>query len=321
MRRLYLFDKLNEYRSLWRGWDWVTRINLLSTLLALLYFPILCFYSYDFGSNFNFSDFVSSWVGRLVGIWEFLVDPFWLVGIREFLVDLFWLVVPCTRQEWLTSLKHFVPDSLEQWAILVAVCVWFKSRNDRREEGIIRAWQVLLDAHNKSSDGGRKLALEFLNNSKNNLKYGLFGAVYPREDLEGVNLSKANLCSVNLTRAFLQGTNLTEAKLSGADLTGADLWGANLTEANLTEADLTRAKLGDANLQEANLWGADLTEAKLTEADLEEVNLTGAMYNTQEIDFYGYFIPPTKFPEGFDPVAAGMIDVSKEQATNKSPSS
>jgi len=230
--------------SAWQKAYWLERINY--TLCPLVFLLIL--YEYEL-------------------IWPAL----------EFVVDLFWLVVPCTRPEWLTSLKHFVPDSLEQWAILAAVCVWFKSRDDRREEGIIRAWQVLLDAHDKSGDGGRKLALEFLNNSKNSLKYGLFGAVYPREDLSRVNLYLANLQTVNL-----QGANLRAAELTRADLTNANLSAANL-----------RA----ANLEKANLQGANLTEA----------NLQGAKYNSEEIDSYVNFYPPTKFPEGFDPVAAGMV--------------
>jgi len=69
---------------------------------------------------------------------------------------------------------------------------------------------------------------------------------------------------------------LSEKALSGAALSGADL-----TEANLTGADLT----------EANLTGADLTGADLTGADLTDARANG----------------DTQWPDGFDPVAAGVI--------------
>jgi hypothetical protein len=67
------------------------------------------------------------------------------------------------------------------------------------------------------------------------------------------------------------GADLRRADLFGADLEGADLSGANLNEANLYEADL-----GGALLSGANLIGAT--------ADKN-----------------------TTWPEGFDPVAAGVI--------------
>ena len=72
------------------------------------------------------------------------------------------------------------------------------------------------------------------------------------------------------------GADLRRADLFGADLEGADLSGANLNEANLYEADLNGSDLGGALLSGANLIGAT--------ADKN-----------------------TTWPEGFDPVAAGVI--------------
>ncbi len=73
----------------------------------------------------------------------------------------------------------------------------------------------------------------------------------------------------------IERDNLAEQDLGGADLTGANLSGANLTGAHL---------LG-ANLAGANLSGANLTEACLEEARADQ---------------------HTQWPEGFDPVAAGV---------------
>ena len=72
------------------------------------------------------------------------------------------------------------------------------------------------------------------------------------------------------------GADLRRADLFGADLEGADLSGADLNEANLYEADLNGSDLGGALLSGANLIGAT--------ADKN-----------------------TTWPEGFDPVAAGVI--------------
>ena len=76
------------------------------------------------------------------------------------------------------------------------------------------------------------------------------------------------------------GADLRRADLFGADLEGVDLSGADLNEANLYEADLS---------------GADLSGADLGGALLSGVNLIGARANKN-----------TVWPEGFDPVAAGV---------------
>ncbi len=77
------------------------------------------------------------------------------------------------------------------------------------------------------------------------------------------------------------GADLSGVNLSGADLSGADLSGADLSRARLTRADLARANLRGANLTRTNLRGA---------------NLKGAVADTD-----------TQWPEGFGPVAAGVI--------------
>ena len=70
-----------------------------------------------------------------------------------------------------------------------------------------------------------------------------------------------------------------------------DLFGANLSGANLIGANLKEAKLSGVNLTAAHLVVANLTAADLVGADL-----TGAVADKD-----------TQWPEGFDPVAAGVI--------------
>src|SRR5207253_3252182 len=56
--------------------------------------------------------------------------------------------------------------------------------------------------------------------------------------------------------------------LNGAILREADLDGTDLSEANLFQANLIRASLSGAILRGANLRGADLSEANLIESPL-----------------------------------------------------
>ena len=70
-----------------------------------------------------------------------------------------------------------------------------------------------------------------------------------------------------------------------------DLSDRNLRNIDLSEADLSKATLTEAVLVGANLAGADLTGA----------NLTGANLTMAKAD------ETTIWPEGFDPVTAGVI--------------
>ena len=109
---------------------------------------------------------------------------------------------------------------------------------------------------------------------------GVFEPIVPMS-LAGANLSYANLSYANLT-----GADLRVANFFGANLKGAKLTGRNLLGADFSGADLTGANLQGAGLGWVNLFGADLTDA----------DLTGARANGD-----------TQWPDGFDPVAAGVI--------------
>jgi uncharacterized protein YjbI with pentapeptide repeats len=95
-------------------------------------------------------------------------------------------------------------------------------------------------------------------------------------DLSEANLQGADLSGANLRKATLIKADLSEATLIKADLTRADLTGTLLREADLTRADLTGTLLSKADLTEADLTQAHLREANLTEADLTRANFAGA---------------------------------------------
>jgi hypothetical protein len=159
----------------------------------------------------------------------------------------------------------------------------------------------------------------------------LKGANLTSANLRGANLSNANLSNANLLRAWLSNANLTRAYLPKADLSGADLYGADLYGADLYGADLTRANLRGADLTRANLRGANLTGANLSGADLDGANLTGVGLSNVSLR-RAKADQDTLWPEGFDPVAAGVIiqsssasttgvDVELQQADSRPPDS
>lgn len=112
-----------------------------------------------------------------------------------------------------------------------------------------------------------------------------------KEDQSATDFMVAKLLHATLTNARMSGADLSRARLIGANLSGADLSKADLIGANLCRANLSGANLSEARLIFSFLMGADLSGANLNKADLKE-----AKYDQK-----------TKWPEGFDPIAAGAI--------------
>jgi uncharacterized protein YjbI with pentapeptide repeats len=99
----------------------------------------------------------------------------------------------------------------------------------------------------------------------------------------------------------LQGIRLSENDLTGWDLSGQDLANSSFSYSTLANANLAKANLTNADLGDAVLTNANLTGANLTNADVEESELTDA-----ELDSTTIYNQGTVFPDGFDPVAAGL---------------
>jgi uncharacterized protein YjbI with pentapeptide repeats len=116
-------------------------------------------------------------------------------------------------------------------------------------------------------------------------------------DLTGV-VSEGCCCqNANFFGAVLRDADLYWAIAHNADFTGADLRGVNLCGAGLSGARFVNADLTGTNFGRDNLAGStNLKGADLRSKTLEDANLNGALFNTA-----------TVFPEGFDPVAHGMI--------------
>ena len=128
-------------------------------------------------------------------------------------------------------------------------------------------------------DGKRKAhVLQFLHEA------GLIEKGKRIVDLDGADLSKANLLFTELIKADLSRANLSETNLSNTELIEAELSSANLFGADLSNANLREACLHNANLHLANLSDAVLIGADLTGADLFGVNLRDANYTTEQLE-------------------------------------
>jgi uncharacterized protein YjbI with pentapeptide repeats len=106
-----------------------------------------------------------------------------------------------------------------------------------------------------------------------------------------INLSRANLRSINNGSWLIDGANLNKADLSDADLSNAYLPNVRLDKANLNktlilngywlkasfrEASLVEATVDGAYLAFSDLRNADLRGARFVNNSLRRANLTGA---------------------------------------------
>ena len=77
--------------------------------------------------------------------------------------------------------------------------------------------------------------------------------------LERKHCLKLDLSSADLRSVQLMGADLSHSILTGADLSKARLDDVNFSNASLDKANLSGARLGGANLSDAALWSTNLT--------------------------------------------------------------
>ena len=140
-------------------------------------------------------------------------------------------------------------------------------------------------------------------------------------DLDGYDLSKANLRRSVLdygsfAQTILDDADLREARLSYCDLLGARarrarFHGAQLHCSRLSSADFRGSVLREANLERVHAIGTDFRDADLTNANLAVTFLDGADFRGAELsgaDLEGaQYTESTQWPEAFDPKAAGAV--------------
>jgi pentapeptide repeat protein len=143
-----------------------------------------------------------------------------------------------------------------------------------------QAWNLIYLASGNGGDGGRKLALEYLNENGS--------------DFTGIDLSNAILDGIDLSNAKLKGVNFENASLIGANLSGA-----NLQKASFIKADLRGINLANANIRKTRIDNTDLRGANLKGIKIwKEMYLMYVMHRHQ---FYACNIANViNAPEGFD---------------------
>ena len=160
------------------------------------------------------------------------------------------------------------------------------------------------------------------------------GKDYHDQDLKSHDFKEATLNGANFSGATLDNASFTNATAKNANFKGASLDGAQFQLTDLTGADFTqctgtpffgRAKLDNANFegitlnpQACSMKGADLKGAKIegimSVCDLSGADLRGANMRAvpasliTQAKFKGaIYDDDTSFPDGFDPVQAGMV--------------
>ena len=173
--------------------------------------------------------------------------------------------------------------AIEPVALVLAVAVFVNEFQDRDEDRIARAWQIL--ATTQSTRSGTISALEFLNRQIAPDYLTWLPFIKERIALDGVELlvpplsavweakSKYDreipskcpgysyLRKVQLADAILRDSTFACADLRHADLRRADLARVDFRRALLWRVDFRDAKLGNAKFEHADLWEADFRDA------------------------------------------------------------
>lgn len=199
---------------------------------------------------------------------------------------------------------------------------WFDGYNVEAQKELSR----LLAYHKANLNG---LDLEgFIFVGKTEFKNG---ADFRYSSFNDIGLVKATLKDNIFQYSDFFAVDFSEAKMNNTDFAfstfeGCALHMANFESSNLCGVNFVNIKLGILNLSYANLVGADLS-GFLFHPTESLANLNGAYYNSDPVKWYkekqmkfikrfpscedAFPFTPTKFPEGFDPEAHGMIDISK----------
>jgi uncharacterized protein YjbI with pentapeptide repeats len=136
-----------------------------------------------------------------------------------------------------------------------------------------------------------------------------------KENLDGVNLYKAQLKKASLARAKMIGGDFRKANLWRADLRWANLSKGNLLNCYLLAADLLKADLSKADLRFADFRWANLQKANLKGAKLYGIKLRGAnLKNAKGITLEMLLGVKTLYKvKGLDPKIKAKIKAQKPE--------
>lgn len=184
-----------------------------------------------------------------ITLWKNYLNQLWFRVVIAFTIAYIIMVIASCIDKWSNNqefcrikeplqncyfrqvISIFAPSNIEGFSILTVAILYILESQERRENRIYEAWQVVdnASAAKVSTSYARIKALEDLN------KY--------RVSLKGIDVPGANLSEINLRNADLKEVDFNDCIFSNANLSNADLNGANLSDANLISANLSNANL------------------------------------------------------------------------------
>lgn len=170
------------------------------------------------------------------------------------------------------ALERIARDSAPDHPTVMEVLAAFIREHSHEPRGSTRP----LDGHAGSAPGPRpdiQAALTVIGRrdaTRDQQPVDLDGADLSRAQLSGADLAECSLNDSNLTGAYLFRANLRRAELAGANLVRANLDEADLSDADLTRADLTGTLLTGTGLRQAVFSGAKLAGTALRDVDLTD---------------------------------------------------
>lgn len=164
----------------------------------------------------------------------------------------------------------------------IAAATFLVTDKQRHDSKIIQSWQVINSASGKSSNGGMKKALEFLNSNRKSpydrgqRRFPVFWKHWTPQALNHLDVPNIYLRGIKLPGAFLDEANFQNTDLGYANLKRANPKDANLQEAILESSNLQESFLLNTNLQKSTFQNANLIGATLLSANLKNANLSGS---------------------------------------------
>lgn len=205
-----------------------------------------------------------------------------------------WLLLPWYGAEWVFDwtayvLRHWklvdVLRHLTHFTVLVAAISYFANADDRSREKRYQAWQVINLAQGKPGSGGRRAALEELNDEGVSLRGVNVGqAVLDGLSLGGGKLAVSIFDSASLIRSDFQRADLRRASFRNAILSFSNFDGSVARRANFTNARFQQASMRNASLSNARLDSTYGFQFVLTGSTLNEVQAEAAMFQNAHLD-------------------------------------
>lgn len=181
------------------------------------------------------------------------------------------------RAELILARRGWTSVQLEKGSLYVAEAATVDVERQRYSPEELKEILRLHEMWLIGEEGGKRATLFHADLNGVNLS----GANLYNAYLRGTSFNEANLRHVIMEQAYLSHASfhkadLTAARMSRANLRGTVFSNANLSGANLSGSDLRSSILSYARLHGSQFYGCHLLDADLTFADFENAHLNGA---------------------------------------------